>query len=170
MTNRFRLLYPRDLSLPLRVRLLESLSSVKTAGSETLFPALTKVELTRYVKTPTALINVLNSKPENIYFKCVPKHAMFKRTQEYIERTGGLPNRSGLHQTLLEACALNNYPRRARFSKPTEVYVCFSQMTEMVKPNKFGYSDASLRSTVLARVTVQVERNPSNALRITRGK
>lgn len=132
------------------------------------FPYFTELHLADiYVKSIYQFMSVVTSKKESIYFFAVPNHRSFNRMREHIGRSARLPNNSPVHDKLVSAVALNNYPRRGRFGKMVDVYVVLSRSPQDKRAgkNKYGYTHRLTQGVILGKLRASVARNQSDALR-----
>lgn len=154
--------------IPAKLRLMDAIA--QPDQSSKVFIGLNRMYVTQRWKSLSAIKALIDSQPNNVSFLAVPFHRKFKNVRNQIERTATLSKRHPVHSKLLDAVAMNNFPRRARYDKEVVVYVLYSPLAQQSKPNKYGYSEEVSSAAVLAKIVVSPYRTRQKALDATRGK
>lgn len=152
--------------IPTKLRLMDALTPEEGSA----FVGLNRMYVTQRWKSLSAIRALIDSQPQNVTFLAVPFHRKFMRIRKSIERTATLSMRHPVHSTLLDAVAMNNFPRRARYKKEVVVYLLYSPVGEKAKPNKYGYTEEVGHAAVLAKLVVSPHRTRQKAIELTKGK
>lgn len=152
--------------IPAKLRLMDAL----TPEDGNVFIGLNRLYVTQRWKSISSIRALIDSQPQHVTFLAVPFHRKFMRVREQIERTATLSKRHPVHSNLVDAVAMNNFPRRARYQKEVVVYMLYSPVSERAKPNKYGYVEEVGRAAVLAKIVVSPYRTRQKAIDATRGK
>ncbi len=141
-----------------------------TPDTGKVFIGMNRMYVTQRWKSISTMRALIDSQPNNVTFLAVPLHRKFMKIKSQIERTATLSKRHPVHRTLIDALAMNNFPRRARFEKEVVVYVLYSPISEPYKPNKYGYTEAVGHAAVMAKIVVSPYRTRQRAIDATKGK